>query len=844
VFTIASRNYLHFARVLMASLQKMQPDWERFLLFADRLDGAFDPAREIFQVVEARSLPIPEPDAFFFRYTLLELNTAVKPWFFGELFKQGFDHVVYLDPDICVYSPMTELEQALHNGALAVLVPHLTGRIRDAAKPAEYDILLSGTYNLGFCALAQHRELQGLLEFWSEKSLREFISDVHQGLFTDQRWMDLIPGMFDDVVILRHEGYDVAYWNLPHRQVTQNGNGFLVNGDPLVFFHFSGLDPLKPEGFSKHQNRYRLSTVGPAARLVNAYCESLEKHGLQTCSAWPYAYGVLQDGSPLPDVVRRLYRTSPEVEKWAGRNPFARTCVEWNEAIDDHLPPLTRVMQAVYHARPDVRLKWPDAAGTDRESFARWFVESSELQNLVPECYVAPIRKALKQKTASRVKRPSATRIDEPTAIRGDLVGGALRKAVIAFRDGRLPLSPRRWLQLYRMHVSETAQAELLRSSPALPPVDWTPNDLVEPETAGSSLGLTIVGYLSDGTGVAAGAQASAAVCRDARIPFELVDARPLAHARGTYPVSLLHVNADQTAIAAKALGPDFFRDRYTIGLWAWELEQFPDAFDNAFDFVREVWAPSRFIQVAVSEKSPVPVVHMPLAVEVRPAKRSRRDFGLPSDRFLFLTMYDALSVTERKNPVAAIEAFRRAFPADSKVGLIVRVNHGSSRPDDLAVIRQLLEETPNGQMIDGPLLREEAQALQASCDAFVSLHRSEGFGLNIAEAMLLEKPVIVTAWSGNLDFTTPRNSCLIDYELVTLARDYGPYQKGNRWAEPDIDQAAGYMARLVDDATFRAEVAAKGRQTIATEFCPTVVGAKYRRRLQTIRSRQERSLR
>src|SRR5262245_4824906 len=319
----------------MASLEAAHPTWERFVLLADRIDDAFDPAAERFQTFEARTLPIPEIERFFFRYTVLELSTAVKPWFFRRLFAQGFDRVVYLDPDIFVYTPMTDLEQALDAGALAVLVPHLTGRIRDTARPTEHEILQAGAYNLGFCALARHPQLEALLDFWSEKSLRDFVSDVQRGLFTDQRWMDLVPGMFSGVTILRHDGYDVAYWNLPHRQITADGERFLVNGSPLVFFHFSGLDPAKPEGFSKHQNRYRLSTVGAAAPLIRAYCEAVRLQGLQTCRTWPYAYGFLNDGSPLPDVVRQLYRTSTEIEEWAGSDPFAITAAEWNQPIDD-----------------------------------------------------------------------------------------------------------------------------------------------------------------------------------------------------------------------------------------------------------------------------------------------------------------------------------------------------------------------------------------------------------------------------------------------------------------------------------------------------------------------------
>jgi glycosyltransferase involved in cell wall biosynthesis len=353
---------------------------------------------------------------------------------------------------------------------------------------------------------------------------------------------------------------------------------------------------------------------------------------------------------------------------------------------------------------------------------------------------------------------------------------------------------------------------------------------------------LTIVGYLSDGTGVSAGAHASIGACKAAGIACELIDARPLAPCRGAYPISLMHVNADETPRIAGLLGEQFFRDRHTIGYWAWELEDLPGMFLNAFEWVDEVWAPSSFVQRAISDTSPVPVILMPHAVTVEEATAvARARFDLPDSPFLFLTMYDVLSIQERKNPLGAIEAFRQAFPDAKGVGLVVRVNHASSRPEDVAVVRQAVERTAGAILIDRRMSREDALALQASCDAFVSLHRSEGFGLNIAEAMLMGKPVVVTGWSGNLDFTTHRNSCLVDYELITLNEDHGPYRKGSRWAEPDLDQASEFLDRLVRDSVYREQIAARGRATIADGFSPAEIGRRYQRRLALIDGRPRR---
>jgi Glycosyl transferases group 1 len=840
VFTIAAKNYLHYARVLMRSVERVSPGFDRYLLLADRIDGAFDPASEPFRVVEAETLSIPDVRRFTFRYTILELNTAVKPWFFRDLFARGYRKVIYLDPDIFVYQPLRDVEAALDAGALAVLVPHLTGRLLDGRHPGELEILQSGAYNLGFLALARHGSLEGLLDFWCEKSLRDFAVDVSRGLFTDQRWMDLVPGMFADVAVLRHDGYDVAYWNLPHRRVERCGSTYSVNGAPLIFFHFSGIDPDAPEQFSKHQNRYRLSTAGPAADLARAYAAALDEAGRTACARLPYAYGALDDGSPIPDAVRRLCRTNPEVEAWAGDNPFARTAADWNEPLDAARPPLTRVMLAVYQARSELRLTWPDVMGADRAAFARWFAEAPELEDAVARCYVLPWQRG---PVAGGTRRSARARPIAPLTL--GLVTGAARKAWVAFREGRLALSPRRWLQLFRLHTMETAQAGIGRASPPLPPMVWPPGTPAPspPKATAEPSGLTIVGYVTDGTGVAASAHGSVLACDAAGIRQELIDARPLDPCRGTYPVSLLHVNADQTAVIAGLLGDGFFRGRYTIGCWAWELEHLPDGYAEAFAWVDEVWAPSGFIQQAVAEQARVPAVRMPYTVTVEPtAGFARASGGLDPSAFLFLVMYDALSVQERKNPLGAIAAFRQAFPQPRGVGLVVRVNHASTRPDEVAIVRRAVEDTPGAVLIDRPMSRADAQALQASCDAFVSLHRSEGFGLNIAEAMLSGKPVVATGWSGNMDFTTPWNACLVDYTLVTLDRDHGPYRRGNRWAEPDVAQASAFMQRLVEDAVYRHAVAERGRRTVATEFSPEAVGRRYRARLDAIRLGRSRS--
>jgi hypothetical protein len=306
VCTIVSKNYLAYARTLMRSVSAQHPGWQPWVLLVDRVDGYFDPAQEPFRLVTIEELPIPERAAMLFRYGVVEMNTAAKPWLIEWLFREkGAARVVYLDPDIYVYSPLTDVEDRLDGGSLAVLTPHLTGRVLDGHWPGERDILVSGTYNLGFIALSRQRDLEPLLEFWRQKSRSEFEIDIRNGLFTDQKWIDLVPGLFADVGILRDEGHNVAYWNLAQRRVERADGGYRVNGVRLVYFHFSGLDPLHPESLSRYQDRFRLSQLGAVRDLVEEYCRAVVAHGHERCRAWPYAFGRFHDGVPVTDLLRR-----------------------------------------------------------------------------------------------------------------------------------------------------------------------------------------------------------------------------------------------------------------------------------------------------------------------------------------------------------------------------------------------------------------------------------------------------------------------------------------------------------------------------------------------------------
>ena len=212
-----------------------------------------------------------------------------------------------------------------------------------------------------------------------------------------------------------------------------------------------------------------------------------------------------------------------------------------------------------------------------------------------------------------------------------------------------------------------------------------------------------------------------------------------------------------------------------------------------------------------------------------------RARFGLPTDRFLFLFLYDLNSYSERKNPRAVLEAYRRAFPSARDVGVVIKVHNRAGNPEAFARLEAEAAALPGAMLISETLARADIYALEAACDCFVSLHRSEGFGLAIAESMYLGKPVISTDWSASAEFVDERNGCPVQAKLVTLEKNVGPYAKGQTWADPDVEHASWWMRRLVAEPALCEQLGSNARATIEERFAPAVIGARYRRRLEAI---------
>ncbi len=337
--------------------------------------------------------------------------------------------------------------------------------------------------------------------------------------------------------------------------------------------------------------------------------------------------------------------------------------------------------------------------------------------------------------------------------------------------------------------------------------------------------GINVTGYLTFDSSLGDVARRIVSSLEAARVPVAAVPydrtdspATTLAveaSARAPYATNLAVVNADQFPFLVADHGDTMLRGRRTIAYWFWELAEVPPHMVESIDHVDEIWVGSRFVGEAFARVTDKPVRLVPIPVaEPVPSSASRRDLGVPDGVFVFLVTFDHFSVVERKNPFGAIEAFRRAFaePVDGGPVLVVKTVNGDQRWDSHERLLLAAAAHPDVVVIDSHLDRADQMALLRACDCLVSLHRSEGLGLHCAEAMWFGRPVVATRYSGNLDFMDDTCSALVDATLVPVEHGEGGYASTARWADPDLDQAAAWMRRLVDDPALAAHLGAAGR--------------------------------
>lgn len=368
--------------------------------------------------------------------------------------------------------------------------------------------------------------------------------------------------------------------------------------------------------------------------------------------------------------------------------------------------------------------------------------------------------------------------------------------------------------------------------------------------------GVNVIGHFCYPSGLRVSVEAMVAAMGLMNIPTSLRDVRTdarddAAHIRfdglESGDVTIIHAQPEPFFAEAYARADLAERDprTYRIAYWYWEFDSIPESWKTYADTVDEVWTATEFIAQGLRERLSIPVRTLFPGVTLAPFQvRDRSYFKLDPGDFTFLFTFHMMSVMERKNPLGLIRAFRRAFRADEPVRLVLKTSFGDRHPKQFQELLDAVAAEPTITIIDEVFSSDDVLSLMNTCDAYVSLHRSEGLGLTMAEAMLMGKPVIATAFSGNMDFMNEDNSLLVPFQRVKVGRPIPPYNADLEWAQPSEEHAAKLMRRLFDDQQWAREIGARGKRSAEASLSLEAAGQRIAKRLAEIAILRTNSLR
>ena len=776
--TIVAHNYLPQARILAQSFREHHPESTFYIVVVDRPVEA-----RLIQDDGYKVLPITEIDFgdegfehMAAIYDVTEFATSVKPFALRQLV-QKHDCVFYIDPDIKLFAPLTPLiEKTMEHGWS--LTPHsLEPIVRNGWQPTEQEIKGAGIYNLGYAGVS--KSAIAMLDWWCERLRRDSIVDVPNQLFTDQRWIDMAVAIFP-AYIERTTSYNVAYWNLDQRRLWKDGHVYMVDDDVLRFFHFSGYDPTSPHWISKYQHgrpRVLLSENDVLTELCEQYGAEMLAIRDEIASSAGYGWRNIVPGLPFTKYVRRYLRDELlEAE---------------SEGFD--IPPTP-------------------FATNGAKDFVMWL-------------------KGIRPTDPTRLPRYLAAIYWNRPDLQHHF--GEVRDGVHGrFRGWCLDNGVREEAIIRAFGVPNEVGDPKILNLQVLP---------IEPN------GIDVFGYLKAELGVGEAGRLAVKALRAADVNVSTVSYEKTISRQNIvidvdnvlrHKPLLMAVNADQIASCRLDLGVKALEDKYVIGQWFWELEEFPDHYQRSFELVDELWAPTQFIADCLRAKAPkeLPIHHMPLPLVAPPVDAQfDRSFLNIGEQFMFLFTFDFFSVEKRKNPIGVIDAFRRAFPHQGEAVLVLKTINGHKKLNDLEKVRWYARKRSDVLIVDEYMDSRQVASLMASADAYVSLHRSEGLGLTMAEAMLLGTPVIATGYSGNLDFMNESNSILVPWKRAKVGPGADAYSPTSYWAEPNLEAAALAMRRLVNEQDFAAELGRTAQQDLLTRFSAEATGVKMKQRLEEI---------
>eukprot|EP00557_Chaetoceros_sp_GSL56_P003305 CAMPEP_0176500960 /NCGR_PEP_ID=MMETSP0200_2-20121128/13878_1 /TAXON_ID=947934 /ORGANISM="Chaetoceros sp., Strain GSL56" /LENGTH=1002 /DNA_ID=CAMNT_0017899759 /DNA_START=162 /DNA_END=3170 /DNA_ORIENTATION=- len=777
-----------------------------------------------------KSLPGFHSMQFGFKFNLVCLQTTIKPYAFMYAFKHlGADSAIFLDNDIWVTAPLDAIVAQL--GMTSVVVtPHIISpNPMDGMRQTDKDILQAGVFNFGFVAFRNTPTSMKFLDWWGEQlSLFGFV-DVPKGMHFDQNWGMFIPAFFDhdDYFVMRGRQYNIAYWNLhergsylfmkdnlPYLKQTESNDD--ESSTRVVFMHFSGISLLEEfDGFriSRHQNRFTLNDFPVFGDVLNAYMQVLNAHDALAFRSIPYGFENLSDGIQISDSMRMTYasavfpiadssslvqvandRSYPGAPPYGiEMSPFVRydfqrsvlhdpfcashSCMgssskklfwEWalttipSHAVDcDGAFFFSALELSIWERRADLQNAFPEPIGNDFNQFKAWFLA----RHIIEEGLVDNTSYEKWKTLVTYHKEHHFTKFHKPLTEYGEIVG----VNIIGWHTG-----------IFSIGIAAKKQ-------------------YISALSVNIPVGAIHLAFAVDKQYMAA-----------SQLNYNLT--RSCSH-----PVNFYIFNADATSQVIDQIPPIIRAYKYNVAYWFWELDEFPQEWMQYAKQYDEIWVGSTFIKASIENSAgydgtPVKVLHLPydsFALQQDTSTLASVDIAEISskqNKFTFLVMFDCGSFTERKNPEGAIRAFVDAFPVESadsqKYMLIVkmhsctatnfeRLKHAAAGDDRIIFINKVLSD-------------EENLKLQQHVDCYISLHRTEGYGLIILETLARGIPVIATNYGGNTDIFEAASdfvgTCIfpVTFELTQLSETVGPYKKGTRWANPDHDFAVLAMRNVV----------------------------------------------
>ena len=756
--TIVAKNYLAQAAILERSFLLHHPEAEFFTVLVDGTNESKSATSTQGTVLVPADLDIDSEilERMATIYDVMEFATAIKPKALEFVLKATGKNAAYIDPDIEIFHSLDIVVEGLETHAI-VLTPHNIFPIpRDGMETSEQAIRYSGIYNLGFVAVS-HAAFT-FLDWWHERLVADAIVDLENALFTDQRWVDFAPALFD-VKILKDPGLNVAYWNIHERELTRNSRGeILANSEMLYFYHFSGYDPTTPWVLTKHDGgrpRFSFEKSPILRELFDGYGRQLASNNFAFLRKTPYGLNTSIDGFPLTKEVRRSYRN------W------------WLSAIE----------------KKDV---WPPSAFSKRENFSEWMTDlclgalhsphsraervlwesSSYLQGLFPDV----------DATSS-------------APYRGWLDGSAEREKLFS--------------QI--THLNNTVAGEIDRA-----PYGWNLLSAavteIEPLATSERCELLIQ---------ACGLPVQKVKIRESTAAGQY-EHRPTADAFPVHEDLIAIDFCGEAGRLIDQGGFTRRPQRQRILMNMWDFDRVTSEMEATYSRFDQIWCPSEFVAQSLPDSIRAKAVNMniPLEDPANYSGYTKSMTGI-SGEFIFLSVFDAGSFANRDNPVAVLEAYLRAFDIAAGARLVIRIVNSSQSSRLISRMRYLAQARSDVTFLEGKAQQGEILGLVNATDCFVSMHRTTAFGLNMARAVVAGKPVIATGYSGNLAYLGDLG-LRVQYSLESVGKSDPIAPENAKWALADAGDAAIKMREVFNHYSEHSDAAKNWSTKIRNKYLLT----------------------